>query len=107
MPLGNFGLDWLTFTVDIFLSRALRDQQQVLSLTFRLASKCYNSSTTALFASLLFSFFALDLCVQLRNYIPETLAKFYFLQITDYDSEMPIMYLREKQIFHIIDFVLV
>ncbi|KAL0812788.1 hypothetical protein Bca101_069231 [Brassica carinata] len=30
VPLGNFGLDWLTFTVDIFLSRALRDQQQVL-----------------------------------------------------------------------------
>lgn len=89
MPLGNFGLDWLTFTVDIFLSRALRDQQQVLSLTFRLASKCYNSSTTALFASLLFSFLALALCVQLRNYIPETLAKYYFLQITDYDSEMP------------------
>jgi DNA polymerase epsilon subunit 1 len=30
VPLGNFGLDWLTFTIDIFLSRALRDQQQVL-----------------------------------------------------------------------------
>ncbi|CAA0372322.1 unnamed protein product [Arabidopsis thaliana] len=30
VPLGNFGPDWLTFTVDIFLSRALRDQQQVL-----------------------------------------------------------------------------
>ncbi|KAL1201896.1 DNA polymerase epsilon catalytic subunit A [Cardamine amara subsp. amara] len=30
VPLGNFGLDWLTLTVDIFLSRALRDQQQVL-----------------------------------------------------------------------------
>ncbi|CAA7036272.1 unnamed protein product [Microthlaspi erraticum] len=30
VPLGNFGHDWLTFTVDIFLSRALRDQQQVL-----------------------------------------------------------------------------
>ncbi|OAP09577.1 TIL2 [Arabidopsis thaliana] len=30
VPLGNFGRDWLTFTVDIFLSRALRDQQQVL-----------------------------------------------------------------------------
>ncbi|CAH8386609.1 unnamed protein product [Eruca vesicaria subsp. sativa] len=30
VPLGNFGLDWLAFTVDIFLSRALRDQQQVL-----------------------------------------------------------------------------
>ncbi|CAL9234448.1 unnamed protein product [Arabidopsis halleri] len=30
VPLGNFGRDWLTFTLDIFLSRALRDQQQVL-----------------------------------------------------------------------------
>ncbi|CAL9214158.1 unnamed protein product [Arabidopsis halleri] len=33
VPLGNFGLDWLTFTIDIFLSRALRDQQQVLWLS--------------------------------------------------------------------------
>ncbi|XP_077235840.1 DNA polymerase epsilon catalytic subunit A-like [Tasmannia lanceolata] len=30
VPLGNFELDWLVFTADIFLSRALRDQQQVL-----------------------------------------------------------------------------
>ncbi|XP_019095087.1 PREDICTED: DNA polymerase epsilon catalytic subunit A-like [Camelina sativa] len=30
VPLGNFGLDWLTFTIDIFMSRALRGQQQVL-----------------------------------------------------------------------------
>ncbi|KAF0934637.1 hypothetical protein E2562_026131 [Oryza meyeriana var. granulata] len=30
VPLGNFELDWLLFTADVFFSRALRDQQQVL-----------------------------------------------------------------------------
>ncbi|KAL0390635.1 UNVERIFIED_CONTAM: DNA polymerase epsilon catalytic subunit A [Sesamum calycinum] len=30
IPLGNFEVDWLIHTVDIFLSRALHDQQQVL-----------------------------------------------------------------------------
>ncbi|XP_022957705.1 DNA polymerase epsilon catalytic subunit A-like [Cucurbita moschata] len=30
VPLGNFELDWLIFTADIFFSRALHDQQQVL-----------------------------------------------------------------------------
>ncbi|KAF7120543.1 hypothetical protein RHSIM_Rhsim13G0107600 [Rhododendron simsii] len=30
VPLGNFELDWLMHTSDIFFSRALRDQQQVL-----------------------------------------------------------------------------
>ncbi|KAL5555227.1 hypothetical protein UlMin_037463 [Ulmus minor] len=30
VPLGNFELDWLIHTADIILSRALRDQQQVL-----------------------------------------------------------------------------
>ncbi|KAJ4762241.1 Dna polymerase epsilon catalytic subunit a [Rhynchospora pubera] len=30
VPLGNFEFDWLLFTSDIFFSRALRDQQQVL-----------------------------------------------------------------------------
>lgn len=30
VPLGNFELDWLLFTSDIFFSRALRDQQQIL-----------------------------------------------------------------------------
>ncbi|MQL76823.1 hypothetical protein Taro_009221 [Colocasia esculenta] len=30
VPLGNFELDWLLFTVDVFFSRALRDQQQIL-----------------------------------------------------------------------------
>ncbi|KAI3971229.1 hypothetical protein MKX01_021996 [Papaver californicum] len=30
VPLGNFELDWLLFTADTFLSRALRDQQQLL-----------------------------------------------------------------------------
>ncbi|KAG9455053.1 hypothetical protein H6P81_007957 [Aristolochia fimbriata] len=30
VPLGNFELDWLLYTADIFFSRALRDQQQVL-----------------------------------------------------------------------------
>lgn len=30
VPVGNFELDWLIFTADIFFSRALRDQQQVL-----------------------------------------------------------------------------
>ncbi|OWM73679.1 hypothetical protein CDL15_Pgr026779 [Punica granatum] len=30
VPVGNFELDWLMFTADIFFSRALRDQQQVL-----------------------------------------------------------------------------
>ncbi|KAK6936184.1 DNA polymerase epsilon, catalytic subunit A, C-terminal [Dillenia turbinata] len=30
VPLGNFELDWLIFTADVFYSRALRDQQQVL-----------------------------------------------------------------------------
>uniref|UniRef100_A0ACD5XVC0 Uncharacterized protein n=1 Tax=Avena sativa TaxID=4498 RepID=A0ACD5XVC0_AVESA len=30
VPLGNFELDWLLFTADVFFSRALHDQQQVL-----------------------------------------------------------------------------
>lgn len=30
VPLGNFEVDWLLCTADIFFSRALRDQQQVL-----------------------------------------------------------------------------
>ncbi|PKA64815.1 DNA polymerase epsilon catalytic subunit A [Apostasia shenzhenica] len=30
VPVGNFELDWLLFTADIFFSRALHDQQQVL-----------------------------------------------------------------------------
>ncbi|KAK8679767.1 hypothetical protein V6N13_145203 [Hibiscus sabdariffa] len=30
VPLGNFEPDWLLYTADIFYSRALRDQQQVL-----------------------------------------------------------------------------
>lgn len=30
VPLGNFEPDWLIFTADVFFSRALRDQQQVL-----------------------------------------------------------------------------
>ncbi|XP_065634458.1 DNA polymerase epsilon catalytic subunit A [Quercus suber] len=30
VPVGNFELDWLVFTADLFFSRALRDQQQVL-----------------------------------------------------------------------------
>ncbi|XP_042499556.1 DNA polymerase epsilon catalytic subunit A-like isoform X2 [Macadamia integrifolia] len=30
VPLGNFELDWLLFTADIFYSRALHDHQQVL-----------------------------------------------------------------------------
>ncbi|XP_020701921.2 DNA polymerase epsilon catalytic subunit A isoform X1 [Dendrobium catenatum] len=30
VPIGNFELDWLLFTADIFFSRALRDQQQLL-----------------------------------------------------------------------------
>ncbi|XP_052190980.1 DNA polymerase epsilon catalytic subunit A-like isoform X2 [Diospyros lotus] len=30
VPLGNFEVDWLIYTADIFFSRALRDQQQVL-----------------------------------------------------------------------------
>ncbi|XP_050220537.1 DNA polymerase epsilon catalytic subunit A-like isoform X2 [Mercurialis annua] len=30
VPLGNFELDWLIFTADVFISRALRDQQQLL-----------------------------------------------------------------------------
>ncbi|URE33478.1 DNA polymerase [Musa troglodytarum] len=30
VPLGNFELDWLLFTADVFFSRALRDKQQVL-----------------------------------------------------------------------------
>ncbi|KAL2328488.1 hypothetical protein Fmac_021915 [Flemingia macrophylla] len=30
VPLGNFELDWLVFSADIFFSRALRDNQQVL-----------------------------------------------------------------------------
>jgi len=32
VPLGNFELDWLLFTADVFFSRALRDQQQVRSI---------------------------------------------------------------------------
>jgi hypothetical protein len=32
VPLGNFELDWLLFTADVFFSRALRDQQQVCSI---------------------------------------------------------------------------
>ncbi|CAH9070869.1 unnamed protein product [Cuscuta europaea] len=30
IPLGNFEVDWLIHTADIFFSRALRDQQQIL-----------------------------------------------------------------------------
>ncbi|XP_057955577.1 DNA polymerase epsilon catalytic subunit A-like [Malania oleifera] len=30
VPLGNFELDWLIYTADVFFSRALHDQQQVL-----------------------------------------------------------------------------
>lgn len=30
VPLGNFEFDWVMFTADVFFSRALRDQQQVL-----------------------------------------------------------------------------
>ncbi|KAL3628020.1 DNA polymerase epsilon catalytic subunit A [Castilleja foliolosa] len=30
VPMGNFEIDWLIHTADIFLSRALRDQQQIL-----------------------------------------------------------------------------
>ncbi|XP_040949366.1 DNA polymerase epsilon catalytic subunit A isoform X2 [Gossypium hirsutum] len=30
VPLGNFQSDWLLYTADVFYSRALRDQQQVL-----------------------------------------------------------------------------
>ncbi|XP_010242612.1 PREDICTED: DNA polymerase epsilon catalytic subunit A-like [Nelumbo nucifera] len=30
VPMGNFELDWLLYTADIFFSRALHDQQQVL-----------------------------------------------------------------------------
>ncbi|XP_072950830.1 DNA polymerase epsilon catalytic subunit A-like [Typha angustifolia] len=30
VPLGNFELDWLLYTADVFFSRALRDQQQIL-----------------------------------------------------------------------------
>ncbi|WCJ41776.1 DNA polymerase epsilon catalytic subunit A [Euphorbia peplus] len=30
VPLGNIELDWLIFTADVFISRALRDQQQLL-----------------------------------------------------------------------------
>ncbi|XP_020536143.1 DNA polymerase epsilon catalytic subunit A isoform X2 [Jatropha curcas] len=30
VPLGNFELDWLIFTADVFMSRALHDQQQLL-----------------------------------------------------------------------------
>ncbi|KAJ3675811.1 hypothetical protein LUZ60_004853 [Juncus effusus] len=30
VPMGNFELDWLLFIADVFYSRALRDQQQVL-----------------------------------------------------------------------------
>ncbi|XP_057988015.1 DNA polymerase epsilon catalytic subunit A isoform X2 [Hevea brasiliensis] len=30
VPLGNFELDWLIFTADVFFSRALHDQQQLL-----------------------------------------------------------------------------
>ncbi|KAL8140374.1 hypothetical protein V2J09_006395 [Rumex salicifolius] len=30
VPLGNFELDWLIYTIDIFFSRALHDQQQIL-----------------------------------------------------------------------------
>ncbi|KAL6634447.1 hypothetical protein ACP70R_027118 [Stipagrostis hirtigluma subsp. patula] len=32
VPLGNFELDWLLFTADVFFSRALRDQQQIWRL---------------------------------------------------------------------------
>lgn len=31
VPIGNFDVDWLMHTADIFFSRALRDQQQVVS----------------------------------------------------------------------------
>eukprot|EP01018_Ginkgo_biloba_P017404 Gb_06608 [translate_table: standard] len=30
VPIGNFDLDWILFTADVFYSRALRDHQQVL-----------------------------------------------------------------------------
>ncbi|CAN1252331.1 DNA polymerase epsilon catalytic subunit A [Linum perenne] len=30
VPLGNFEVDWILFTADVFFSRKLRDQQQVL-----------------------------------------------------------------------------
>ncbi|KAI3739792.1 hypothetical protein L2E82_30203 [Cichorium intybus] len=30
VPLGNFELDWLIHTADVFFARALRDQQQIL-----------------------------------------------------------------------------
>ncbi|WOK95843.1 DNA polymerase epsilon catalytic subunit A-like [Canna indica] len=33
VPLGNFEIDWLLFTADVFFSRALCDQQQVLWIT--------------------------------------------------------------------------
>lgn len=32
VPVGNFEVDWLLHTTDIFFSRALRDQQQVFDL---------------------------------------------------------------------------
>lgn len=31
VPIGNFEIDWLLFTADVFFSRALRDQQQVIT----------------------------------------------------------------------------
>lgn len=34
VPLGNFEVDWLIHTADIFFSRALRDQQQVSAFLF-------------------------------------------------------------------------
>lgn len=32
VPVGNFEVDWLIHTADIFFSRALRDQQQVIEI---------------------------------------------------------------------------
>lgn len=34
IPLGNFELDWLIHTADIFFARALRDHQQVVSFSY-------------------------------------------------------------------------
>lgn len=40
VPLGNFELDWLIFTADIFFSRALHDQQQVFYFYFFYLQVC-------------------------------------------------------------------
>lgn len=34
IPLGNFELDWLLHTADIFFARALHDHQQVVSFSY-------------------------------------------------------------------------